>query len=205
MDLDEAITVCKLDSQDGRYYLLIGWQSNSFEMYIFNKDKLWKGRFSHNRLAGFSKNLHMTEEAYYTSLRRCLTQHKEGYRYELKSGFFYWKQKYKNTFIIEGFLPVETIATPTNSQPDLVEILIALNRHLKEKVSNLQSSYKSIKTEYHLCLRDTEEFLNLKVDMEKALCDKFMNLLNIKKSKFKLVENDEVGISKKGPIPKTLK
>ncbi|XP_022817959.1 uncharacterized protein LOC111350564 [Spodoptera litura] len=183
MDLDEAITVTKLIVQGDPCYLMVGWQSDSFEVYLFNKEKLWKGRFSPNRLVGFSKNLHMSEVAYFANVKRSLSQSREDYIYELKSGFFYWKRKIKGSVIIEGFLPMELDPTPKHAHPDLIEVLVALNKHMKQKVHNLKSSFQSIKSDYQKCLRDTEEFLNLKIEMEKALCDKFLSLLSVKRSK----------------------
>lgn len=183
MDLDEAITVTKLAVQGENCYLMIGWQSDSFEVYLFNKDKLWKGRFSPNRLVGFSRNLHKSEISYFNSVKKCLSQPREDYSYELKSGFFYWKRKVKGNLIIEGFLPMELDPSPKHAQPDLIEVLLALNKHLKLKVQNLKFRFDSVKNDYQKCLKDTEEFLNLKIEMEKALCDKFLSLLSVKKSK----------------------
>lgn len=183
MDLDEAITVTKLSVQDEPCYLMVGWQSDSFEIYLFNKEKLWKGRFSPNRLLGFSRNLHMSEVAYFTSVKKCLSQPRDDYSYELKSGFFYWKRKVKGSAVIEGFLPMELDTGPKNTHPDLIEVLIALNKHMKQKVHGLKYRFQNIKSDYQKCLRDTEEFLNLKIEMEKALCDKFLSLLSVKKSK----------------------
>lgn len=190
MDLSEAITVTKLNVQyEGENcYLLIGWQIDSFEVYLFNEDKLWKGRFSPNRLAGFSRNLQMSEVDYFKSIKKCLSQRNENYIYELKSGFFYWKRKEKNALIIEGFLPMELDSSPKNKQPDLVEVLLGLNNHLKTKVSGLKYKFETIKTDFQKCLKDTEEFLSLKIDMEKALCDKFLSLLNVKKSNINAIQ-----------------
>ncbi|CAD0203761.1 unnamed protein product [Chrysodeixis includens] len=183
MDLDEAITVTKLALQGENCYLMIGWQSDSFEVYLFNKDKLWKGRFSPNRLVGFSRNLHKSEVSYFNSVKKCLSQPRDDYCYELKSGFFYWKRKVKGNLIIEGFLPMEVDPAPKHTQPDLTEVLLALNKHLKQKVNSLQYRFETVKNDYQKCLKDTEEFLNLKIEMEKALCDKFLSLLSVKKSK----------------------
>lgn len=191
MDLDDSVTVTKLSTQDGRCYLMIGWQPKSFEMYLYVKDKLWKGRFSPNRLTGFSRNLHMSEEDYYKATKRCLSQQREDYRYELKSGFFYWKKKYKDSIVMEGFLPMELDNSPPNTKPDLFEIILVLNKYLKEKTVEVTRKYNAIKQEYTKCLKDTEEFLGLKIDMEKALCDKFLNLLSLKKSKVDALEKEK--------------
>ncbi|KAF9419327.1 hypothetical protein HW555_004091 [Spodoptera exigua] len=132
---------------------------------------------------GFSRNLHMSEVAYFANVRRCLSQPREDYIYELKSGFFYWKRKIKGSIVIEGFLPMELDSAPKNAHPDLIEVLVALNKHMKQKVHTLKSRFQTIKSDYQKCLRDTEEFLNLKIEMEKALCDKFLSLLSVKRSK----------------------
>ncbi|CAG9565344.1 unnamed protein product [Danaus chrysippus] len=179
MDLDEAITVTKINTQSRPLYLLVGWQSKSFETYIYDRENIWKGRFSSNRLSGFSKNLQMSEKEYFYNTKKCLSQQRDDYLYELKSGFFYWKRKKNNSVIIEGFLPVE-LESPEVPRPDLTDILLALNTHLSEKINNYKRDFKSIKEEYRKCLKDTEEFLKLKVDMEKALCNKFLSLLNTK-------------------------
>lgn len=130
MDVDDIITVTKVDIDNGNCYLMIGWQSNYFEMYLYTNGKLWKGRFSSNRLAGFSRNLHMTEADYFASLKKCLTQKRDNYPHELKSGIFYWKRKLKKSDIIKGFLPMEEDKSSQNTQPDLVEVLLAVNAHL---------------------------------------------------------------------------
>ncbi|XP_045528463.1 uncharacterized protein LOC123716662 [Pieris brassicae] len=184
MDLDEVITVTKINTLTECLYLLIGWQRTSFEIYIYAKEKVWKGKFSPNRLASFSRNLQISEKEYFNNLKQCLSLQKNNYVFELKSGFFYWKRKVDNTIIIEGFLPVETDTSPKNMQPDLVEVLLALNKQLTRKAYYWEQKCRNMHLEYEKCLKDTEEFLNLKIDMEKALCDKFLNLLKLKKEKF---------------------
>lgn len=183
MDLDEVITVTKINTHKEFLYLLIGWQTNSFEVYLYAKEKIWKGRFSPNRLASFSKNLQISENEYFNNLKQCLTQQRHDYVFELKSGFFYWKRKVDDTIIIEGFLPVEIDTSSSKMQPDLVEVLLALNKQLIRKAHYWEQKCKSMYLDYEKCLKDTEEFLNLKIDMEKALCEKFLNLLNLKKDK----------------------
>lgn len=180
--MEEAITVTKLNIENQWGYLLIGWQANSFEMYLFLQNLLWKGSFSANRLAGFSRNLQMTESDYYKSLRRCLSEERNHYNYELKSGFFYWKRKIRDSDVIEGFIPLEIDHSPRDRQPDLIEVLLALNTRLKEKASDLQYKYKTIQCQYKKCLNDTEEFLGLKLEMERSLCEKFLILIKTQKA-----------------------
>ncbi|XP_050354241.1 uncharacterized protein LOC126776029 [Nymphalis io] len=182
MELEDAITVTKLLTHNGPLYILIGWQSKSFEIFIYHDDNVWKGKFSAHRLTGFSKNLQMPEKEYIASIKRCLSEYREDYIYELKSGFFYWKRKQNESVIIEGFLPVELETSPNITRLDLIDISLALNRHLCNKISNYKSKFENIQKEYQKCLNDTEEFLSLKVDMEKTLSKKFLNLLNIKKN-----------------------
>lgn len=200
MDLDEAITVTKLETSVGSSYLMIGWQNNSFEMYLYTKDNVWKGRFSPNRLAGFSRNLQMTESVYFANVKKCLSQYRDDYLYELKSGFFYWKHMINNSIIIEGFLPVEIDKSPKTVQPDIIEVLLALNKHLISKVTGMKFELQSIKTEYDKCLKDTEEFLNLKIEMEKALCEKFLNLLHLKRSKIISLKSNTIRPSDVGKL-----
>lgn len=200
MDLDDAITITKIKIQDGKCFLMVGWQTNSFEIYIYVNETLWKGRFSPKRLVGFSKNLHMNETEYFDRVKQSLSQQRKDYIYELKSGFFYWKRKLSDQVIIEGFLPVEIMKGQTNVQPDLVEVLLTLNKHLKDKVENLQNKFETTKLDYNRCLNDTEEFLNLKVDMEKALCEKFLNLLEVKKTKLQHNSLDKVKCKDRKPI-----
>lgn len=190
MELEDAITVTKLNSNIGQIYLLIGWQSRSFEIFIYNNDSVWKGKFSSHRLTGFSKNLLMPENEYLASVKRCLSEYKEDYLYELKNDFFYWKRKVDNDLvIIEGFLPVNIETSPNIYLSDLIDILIALNRHLNSKLNNFKNKYENIQNEYQKCLKDTEEFLNLKVDMEKNLSKNFLNLLNLKKGEIVMLDS----------------
>lgn len=182
MDLDEVITVTKLSIQDQQGYLMIAWQPNSFEMYLYLQKYTWKGFFSSKRLAGFSKNLQMPENEYYNSLKRCLTEDRNDYTYELTSGFFYWKRRRNNSLVMEGFLPLDIDTSSRSSQPDIVEVLISLNKHLKQKATDLQNKYNTIKLQYYKCLKDTEEFLGLKMEMERSLCEKFLVLINLQKA-----------------------
>ncbi|XP_046971372.1 uncharacterized protein LOC124538371 [Vanessa cardui] len=182
MELEDAITVTKLNTHTGHLYILIGWQSKSFEIFIYQDDNVWKGKFSTHRLAGFSKNLQLSEKEYIASIKRCLSENREDYLYELKNGFFYWKRIQNESIIIEGFLPVEIEASPNITRSDLIDISLALNRHLCNKINNYKSKFENIQKEYQKCLNDTEEFLSLKVDMEKTLSKKFLNLLNLKKN-----------------------
>ncbi|XP_063387319.1 uncharacterized protein LOC134673285 [Cydia fagiglandana] len=190
MDLDDAITITPLEIDGKRWYVMIGWLANSFKLNLYHSDVVWKGKFSYNRLATFSKNFNMTEE-YYSSIKRCLSEQRKDYHYELKDGFFYWKQKIpnglkqynRNGTIIRGFMPVELHTSSNNTRPDLIEVLLTLNNQLKYKVNKLKTEYKTVKSDYETCLKDTQEFFNLKIEMEKALCSKFLNTIRVKKSK----------------------
>lgn len=178
MDLEKEVTVTNLNINGERCYLLIAWQTFSFEMYLYIKEKLWKGSFSPIRLSDFSKNLRMTEDAYFKRVKSCLSQTREDYSFEIKSDFFYWKRQLKDSVLIEGFLPVEVDTSPKKEQPDLIETLMALNNKLNNKANHLQHKYSSIKHEYQRCLKETEQFLNLKIEMEVSVCNKFVNLLS---------------------------
>lgn len=189
MELDEAITVIKIITQIGPCYLLVGWKSNSFEMYLYHDDNLWKGKFSPERLQGLSKNLKVTESVYFTNVKLCLSQQRNDYIYELKNGFFYWKKKVGTSVILEGFLPVKLDKSSKKSQPNLLEVLLAINKHLTGKVNLLKHKLESVKIDHQKSLSDTEEFLNLKINMEKALSKKFLTLLNLKKINERLHAN----------------
>ncbi|XP_061721641.1 uncharacterized protein LOC133528314 [Cydia pomonella] len=190
MDLDDAITITPLEIDGRRWYVMIGWLENSFKLNLYHSDVVWKGKFSYNRLATFSRNFNMTENDYYTSIKRCLSEKRKDYHYELKDGFFYWKQKIPNGVtqskrdmtIIRGFMPVELDTSSSNARPDLIEVLLTLNKQLKYKLNKLKTEYETIKSDYKTCLKDTQEFFNLKIEMEKALCGRFLNTIRAKKS-----------------------
>lgn len=188
MDFDDAITVTKLDVQGEPGHLMVGWKTDTFEAFLFMKDKMWKGRFSPNRLLGFSRNLQMSTATYYANIKKCLSHAGDDYLYELKGGFFYWKRIIQGSVAIEGFMPMELDRSPRHTQPNLIEVLTAMNKHLKQKVHKLKYRFQKVKSEYQRCLNDTEEFLSLKIQMEKVLCDKFISLL--------IVKNSSVGLEK---------
>jgi hypothetical protein len=180
MDIDESITVTKIHTEKEKYYLLVGWQPKSFEMYLYTKGQIWKGRFTSKRLTGFSRNLHRPEDEYYENTKRCLSEQREEYQYELRSGFFYWKKLYRGSIIIEGFLPLEL--DESQVRPDLLEILLIINKLLKRTITDLNRKHKALKEDYFKCIKDTEEFFNLKSEMDKSLYEKFLHLLSLKKS-----------------------
>ncbi|XP_063367425.1 uncharacterized protein LOC134655865 [Cydia amplana] len=191
MDLDDAITVTPLEIDGRPWYVMISWLENAFRLNLYNADVVWKGKFSYNRLATFSKSFNMTEKEYYASIKRCLSEKRKDYQYELKDGFFYWKQKIQNglkqykrdMMIIRGFMPVELDTSSNKIRPDLIEVLLTLNKQLKYKVNKLKTEYETIKSDYETCLKDTQEFFNLKIEMEKALCSRFLNtIIHFKKS-----------------------
>lgn len=183
MDLEEGITVTKIEFFGEMCYLLIGWHKHSFEIIMYGKDKLWKGMFTQSRMSSFSKNLLMNEEEYYKSVRNCLTEKRDDYCYELKSGFFYWSRKLNDSVIIEGFLPLEVVPSPKTAQIDLIDILININNRLNQRTNATIKKFRSLRDEYTKCLKDTEDFLTLKIEMEKALCSKFLTLINMQKIK----------------------
>lgn len=90
--------------------------------------------------------------------------------------------------IIEGFLPLNLDKTPIGTDPYFIEALININRHLKRSLCNLESKLTTIKLDYQEHLTDTEDFLNLKEKMEIFLCQKFLKLICLKKSKIKLLD-----------------
>ncbi|KAJ8713862.1 hypothetical protein PYW08_007482 [Mythimna loreyi] len=191
MDLEDAITVTKIEIQGVPCHLMISWKVDTFEVFLFLKDKLWKGRFSQNRLLGFSKNLHMSTTEYFSNVKKCLSHGRSNYLYELKGGFFYWKRRLQGSLVIEGFMPMELDRSPKHARPNLIKILTAMNKHMKQKVHTLEYRFQVIKTEYQRCLKDTEEFLSLKIQMEKTLCEKFLSLLSVKRSRLGFVNSKQ--------------
>lgn len=192
MDCDENITVSKILTQNGVCYLLIYWSVNSFDVYLNNKGNFWTGKFCADRLKSFSKNLQLKEDVYYARIKHCLTEQREDYRYEFKNGFFYWKKKLDLSIIIEGFLPLDLEEKATSSATNLIEVLLKINRNLNYRVTTLNSKLRLIKLDYLEHLGDTEQFINLKEKMENYVCQKFLNLIYLKKSKINMIEPDTV-------------
>ncbi|XP_045537902.1 uncharacterized protein LOC123721882 [Papilio machaon] len=190
MDFDETVTVSKILTQNGVCYLLIYWLVNSFDIYLNTRGNVWRGKFCADRLKSFSKNLQLKEDVYYARVKRCLTEQREDYKYEFKNGFFYWKKKLDLSIIIEGFLPLDLEEKTTCSETNLIEVLLKINKSLKDKVTTINSKLKVIKLDYLEHLADTEEFINLKEKMENYVCQKFLNLIYLKKSKINMLEPD---------------
>lgn len=193
-------SVSKLKLTDHKtIYIKVDWKDNEndlFHIVIFDSDNnTWSGRYSHEFAERHRKNVDETPEEYKKNVKMALSGYCQMFQYELsqkQSAFatFIWKKQYGEIALLQhGVVPVHQDEISTKKE-SLIDILLAENGDLKQKIMDYETNNELLNSELKRSKEEVEKFIRLKSSLEMALYSKFIQMLNGKKRRIDLLEEN---------------
>lgn len=192
--------VSKLQVQDKHVYVKLTWKQNEdnlFHIQVFD-DYSWSGRFSNNFALKFRErdNVDEDEHTYAINVKKALIGEDDNYDYEFTTDLddsntasFSWKKKFKGVNVLYGKVPVHRDVDP-EPRTVLVDLLLKKNSDLKNDIKLLHSNTNKLVSELDKSRNELEKYINIKTSLETTLYGRFVQLLNAKKRRIQLLEDN---------------
>ncbi|KAM3962450.1 DNA repair protein XRCC4-like [Aphomia sociella] len=201
MELTESSTIIsKLDVNGQFVYLKIQWKENEFDLFhikIFDQNNnSWSGRFSKEFAENCRNSIDVDDEEYKINTRQALEGYDSSFSYDFiiqedgNTAIFHWKKMFDDgTTRRDGSVPIHR-DDETESKDCLLDILLNNNRDLKLLIEACHKSNENINKDLNRCKQELEAFVNMKTSLEETLYAKFVQLLNEKKKRIQLLEEN---------------
>lgn len=190
----------KVDIKGTFIYTKILWKDNAGEVFhiqIFDdSNNTWSGAFT-NELAEECMQSFEDEDLneYKTCAKLALTANSDTYVYDFiekdpTTKIFRWKRRYEDSVIeVHGSVPVQkdSVAETKNI---LIDILLKQNEHLDSTISNCKKNIEEINRELEKCKEELVKSVDMKISLEETLYGKFVQILNEKKRRIRLLEEN---------------
>lgn len=174
------------------------WDQNEVDLFhlqiLCDDGKSWSGAFSNDRAQTFIDDLYQTKEVYYANTKKCLTgEGNDEYKLDVSisgdgdTAKFCWKKKYEDFIQVQGSLTLNKDNTYL-SKDTLIDCLIDENKALRSTIKKLDNQINEMNAELVKCKSELEKFVNNKTSVEESLYGKFVQLLNTKKQRIQLLE-----------------
>lgn len=194
------VSVSKLKLNDEKtIYIKFDWKDNENDLFyivIFDSDNnVWSGRYSHEFAERSRQNVEETPEQYKNNVLMALSGYGLKFQYELNrkdsdSATFVWKKQYGEIALLQhGVVPVHQDGISIKKE-SLIDILLVENADLKQKIVEYEKNNELLNGELKRSKEEVEKFINVKTSLEMSLYSKFVQMLNTKKRRIDLLEEN---------------
>lgn len=197
--LKEHIFLTKFNINDESYYAKINCthsETDLFTIEILSQNRSWSGKFSRNAAKTFCENLDETEEEYFTNILAALKKKEQSYivdfildKNDVNLYKFVWKRKIPKGFLIHGFVMLQK-NVDTVTKDTIMDYLINKNEILESTIEVRNKEIDSLKNELLKYKRGFENLIEIKNTIEDNLYGKFILILNAKKKRIRLLEDE---------------
>lgn len=193
--------VSKFQVHDKSVHIKLIWnrtENDLFQIQIFEEDCSWSGRFSNYFAQKFRErdNIDESEEKYASNVKKCLSGEDENYTFEFTTSLddqdtasFSWKRRLRGINVLHGKVPVHRDVNP-EPKSVLIDILLQKNMGLKNEVKELNTQTTKLVSELDKSKQELEKYVNIKTSLETTLYGRFVQLLNAKKRRIQLLEDN---------------
>ncbi|CAB3248732.1 unnamed protein product [Arctia plantaginis] len=172
-------------------------EKNLFAITIYEDNNSWSGEFSHELAKKNRERVIETEEVYNENVMKVLSKHTDtDYSFDLtlhaddnNAATFSWKKKLRSGALVHGSVVVHRDEVPV-SKDSILDILILENLELKSKLKSVNLKNEELSQDLDKCVESLEKATELKEASEEILYGKFVQLLNSKKRRIKLLEDN---------------
>lgn len=197
--LSASVSKLKLNDQK-TVYVKVDWKDNEndlFHIVIFDSENnnTWSGRYSHDFAERHRKNVEETPEEYKNNVKMALSGYSRKFKYELShkdpaSATFIWKKQYNELASLQhGVVPVHQDGIASKKE-SLIDILLVQNEDLKQKINEYEMNNDLLNSELKRSKEEVEKFISVKTSLEMSLYSKFIQMLNGKKRRIDLLEDN---------------
>lgn len=176
-------------------------ENNLFAITLYEENNCWSGEFSHELAKNNSTRVLESEEEYNENVLKGLSKHADySFSFAVDSddenrAIFSWKKKLKSGFLVHGSVVVHRDQV-TESKDSLLDTLILENLELKNKLNFVNLKNKELSQDFDKCVNSLEKATEIKETTEELLYGKFVQVLNAKKRRIKLLEESIAKFSK---------
>ncbi|XP_049878074.1 uncharacterized protein LOC126375219 [Pectinophora gossypiella] len=200
MKMDNNICIAKYNIRGKFYYGKFDWKENEHDLFhikLYDGNYCWTGRFSNEFAEIFRNEVDETVEQYRESVKDCLSQSNKMFVYDFvplpdnpTSATFSWKKKFDGeVLLVHGSVPVHQDQSKENKD-SLIDILLQENKDLKLQLQAYDMNIHMLSTELQQSRTELEKFMNMKTSLEMSVYGKFVQLLNTKKRRIQLLEQN---------------
>jgi DNA-repair protein XRCC4 len=193
MDIESNLSITKLDINGQSVYVTYFWEQLEkylFSIKIYDGENSWTGRCS----SEFANILGESIDDYGMNVKIALSGTSSDYIFQFetlpdnKAKFSWIKVFDDSTRMPYGFvdLQLDNVAEPKNS---LIDFLLSVNKELRNIIEMTNRRNVALTENLDRCKIQLEEFVNMKTSLESSLYGKFVQLLNEKKKRIKLLED----------------
>ncbi|KAL0869323.1 hypothetical protein ABMA27_007582 [Loxostege sticticalis] len=198
--ISSKTSISKFIIKGENIYVRLLWEDNENELFrikIFDGNNSWSGRFSTEFSESCRSLVDETEDQYKNNVRRGLSGTQKEFTYDFfvlpedeSTARFTWKKVFDDsTVMAHGSVPVHK-DDAKESKDTLIDFLLYENSELREVIEANQKKNEALSENLDKCKRELEEFVNMKTSLETSLYGKFIQLLNEKKRRILLLEEN---------------
>lgn len=193
-------SISKININGQNVYCRILWEDNEndlFRLKIFAGSSSWSGRFSTEFAENCRSLLDETKEEYKMNARKAFSDSNDDFVYDFvisaddeNAARFSWKKVFEDsTIMAHGSIPLHR-DDAMESKDALIDLLLSENKDLRETIEVLDMRNNALTENLEKCKKEMEEFVHMKTQLESSLYGKFVQLLNEKKRRIRLLEEN---------------
>ncbi|XP_046971334.1 DNA repair protein XRCC4-like [Vanessa cardui] len=192
--------VTKFEVNQHILYAKIFWaksESVLFDIQVFRDDHIWSGCFSFELAKTFEERLHENAVEYAKNVMDALKLKSNMYKYEFTlsesnacEAKFCWKRLFaeSSAVLVHGFVTLQQDKS-TETKDSIIDYLLNENKLLQNTIEGLKKNNEQLNNEVENFKSEFEKLIDIKESLESNLYGKFIQLLNTKKRRIKLLEN----------------
>ncbi|GBP12823.1 hypothetical protein EVAR_6140_1 [Eumeta japonica] len=139
----------------------------------------------------FANSLNIAIEEYFTQVKLAMLNHSSDFVYDLKtngsSASFKWIKKEGTIKILHGSVELSK-DEPATSKDALIEALLFKNENLERELDDVKKINHNLNNELTTSRDELKKIANSQSELEKVLYAKFVQLLNTKKERIRVLE-----------------
>ena len=199
----EHIFITKFNINDELYYAKINCTKNKSDLFtieLLSQNQCWSGNFTRDAAQTFGESLDENEEEYFTNVIAALKKKEPTYivdftldKKNINVSKFIWKRKLSKGFLVHGYVMLRN-DLGTVTKDTLIDNLLNKNETLQSSIEVCNKEIDSLNNQLLQYKRKFEDLIDIKNTIETNLYGKFVQVLNSKKKRIKLLE-DELNIN----------
>lgn len=201
-----ATSINKFNIKGKTLYVQFIWKHDEVDLFhikIFDGDSTWSGKYNNESVKKYSDCCDETENEYVEHVKRYLEEsdhHEVLYDFDINKenselATFIWKKKFDGGSTIKHGSVSVNLDKTVESKDLLLDILLEENRELRTTIETLNEKNNTVSAELNKYKTELENFVDIKTKLEESLYGKFTQLLNSKKRRIQLLEDNVHKIS----------
>ncbi|XP_063387288.1 DNA repair protein XRCC4-like [Cydia fagiglandana] len=190
--------VTKLYINGQNIYIKVSWKDNEndvFRLKLYEGERTWSGRFSVEFAEEYRQYFDETKPEYLKNVEQSLKGDSDDFTYAFSEtgdneATFVWKKKYIGSTATRIHGSVSLKLDEPESKDVLIDFLLDENKSLQQALSDFNERTNILTGELNKCKQEMEKYVDIKTTLESVLYGKFVQILNTKKRRIELLEEN---------------